>query len=295
MQDGTPIIIKKKKVHGHGHHGGAWKVAYADFVTAMMAFFMVMWIMSLSDEDKQLVQAYFEDPTGFSKKIPRGEQHIMPWQKFNKKQREGEFGNAEVREQMQARDEMQEIREDVVEKIEQDPELKELMEKQAITATITSEGLEIELIESEMNGEVFFVVGSAVVRPQAVSVIGKVAPILAQTGHALVVEGHTDSRQYVGEGYDNYNLSHDRADAVRRLLLAGGVAGPQIEAIKAYADQKPRLPKDPAHFSNRRVTILLPFATEASRQIDELPSTQLRESIEGVFRRPSVRQPANRG
>jgi chemotaxis protein MotB len=289
MQDGTPIIIKRKKARAHAHHGGAWKVAYADFVTAMMAFFMVMWILSLSDNDRQLVQAYFEDPTGFSKRVSKGEQHIMPWQTFNKKKQEAEQGNAELRDEMKARQEVQDVRTDLEEQIKEDPELKALFDQQAISMKVTAEGLEIALIESEMNGEVFFVVGSAVVRPQAVMVIAKIAPILAETNRALVVEGHTDSRPYVGSGYDNFNLSYDRADAVRRLLLGGGVADGQIEGIKAFADKKPRLPNDPAHFSNRRVTILLPFSTEQADRIDELPSSKLRESIQGVFRRPSFR------
>ena len=286
MQEGTPIIIKKKKSHGHGHHGGAWKVAYADFVTAMMAFFMVMWIMSLSDEDKQLVQAYFEDPTGFSKRMPKGEVVLTPIEKKRRARKEGEFGNAEVREQNKARDEMQDVREEIIEQIGNDPELEVLLQQQAIQTKFTAEGLEIELIESDMNGEVFFVIGSAVVRPQAVAVIGKIAPILANTGYDIVVEGHTDSRPYVGKGYDNFSLSHDRADAVRKLLLSGGVPDAKIEAIKAYADRKPRLAQDPNHFSNRRVTILLPFKTEEPKSIGDLPSEELRESIEGVFKRP---------
>ena len=103
---------------------------------------------------------------------------------------------------------------------------------------------------------------------------------------SFVVEGHTDSRPYVGKGYDNFSLSHDRADAVRKLLLSGGVPDAKIEAIKAYADRKPRLAQDPNHFSNRRVTILLPFKTEEPKSIGDLPSEELRESIEGVFKRP---------
>jgi chemotaxis protein MotB len=286
MQDGTPIIIKKKKSHKHGHHGGAWKVAYADFVTAMMAFFMVMWIMSLSDDDRQLVQAYFEDPTGFSKNYPKGEMHIMPWQKYGKKKTEADRGNAELIDQAKLRDDLAKVREQVEEQLNADPELKRLLEQQSIETKIDHEGLHIELIESDLNGEVFFKVGSAEVQPRASQVLAKIAPILAETGNPIVVEGHTDSRPFARPGYDNFHLSSDRAQEVRMLLQANGVIASQIEAVKGYADQKPRLANDPAHFSNRRVTILLPFGREASRHIFEMPSDKLNQSVEGVFRNP---------
>jgi chemotaxis protein MotB len=286
MQDGTPIIIKRKKAHKHGHHGGAWKVAYADFVTAMMAFFMVMWIMSLSDDEKQLVQAYFEDPTGFSKNYPKGEMHVMPSIPGSRKMKTARDGNAEILEETKAREELAEVRKSVEDQLKADPELKKLLEQKSIETSIDKEGLHIELIESDLNGEVFFKIGSAQVQPKAVAVLAKIAPILAGTGNPLVVEGHTDSRPLSRPFYDNYNLSYDRADAVRWLMLANGVPQGQIEQVRAYADQKPRVTSDPTHFSNRRVTILLPFASEQSRRIEELPSSQLNDSIQGVFRNP---------
>ena len=286
MQDGTPIIIKKKKGRKHAHHGGAWKVAYADFVTAMMAFFLVMWILSLSDEEKQLVQAYFEDPTGFSKTHPRSDTHIEVFPPMADKPNETNDGNAELQQAAEARGEIEKAQKAIEEAIRQDAQLQQLVQQKSIEMTITAEGLTIELIESDLNGEVFFKVGSAEVQPRAREVIAKIAPILAETGHAIVVEGHTDSRPYGSPNYDNYMLSTDRAHAVRRLLGAGGVADAQMEGVKGYADQKPRVKDDPAHFSNRRVTVLLPFSFEAPRKIMELPSDKLSESVEGVFRNP---------
>ena len=286
MQEGTPIIIKRKKAHGHAHHGGAWKVAYADFVTAMMAFFMVMWIMTLSDTDRQLVQAYFEDPTGFSKTLPKSDSHIVPFDTGSRKKRETNAGNEELLEEVEARGELAAVRKEIEQAIEDDPVLKQLMQQKSIETHIDQEGLHIELIESDLNGEVFFKVGSDVVQPKATDVLAKIAPILAKTGRPIVVEGHTDSQPFTREGYDNFDLSSDRAHAVRRLLTASGVVADQIESIKGYADQKPRLLSDPAHFSNRRVTILLPFASEKSQRIMELPSDELKDSVEGVFRNP---------
>jgi chemotaxis protein MotB len=286
MQDGTPIIIKKKKGHKHAHHGGAWKVAYADFVTAMMAFFMVMWIMSLSDTDKQLVQAYFEDPTGFSKSYPKSDVYIQPFRTYNGKKTEMKNGNAQMVEESKARDEMVKLRDRVEQEIKKDPVLKDLVDQQSIEMQITAEGLQIELIESELNGEVFFKVGSAEVQSQARQVLAKIAPILGRTKRMLVIEGHTDSRPLNRPDYDNINLSMDRADAVRRLLTQCGVTADQIEGVKGFGDRKPRLVNDPTHFSNRRVTVLLPFVTEIAKKIDELPSNQLKEDIQGVFRNP---------
>ncbi len=287
MQEGTPIIIKRKKKHVHAHHGGAWKVAYADFVTAMMAFFMVMWIMSLSAEDRNVVQAYFKDPVGFSRNQPLGSTHVRP-QNTPPASKEGQkdVGNSDLSKEMKVKGEIEKMRQDIEQTLQDDPALRELLNKNAVEVKITSEGLEIEFIENDMNGEVFFKMGSAEVRLQARDVIGKIAPILAMSGYALVVEGHTDANPYVGEGYDNYDLSFDRGNAVRHLLLEGGVGAEKFQEVVAYADQRPRVADDPYHFSNRRVTVLLPISTPLSKEVPGVTSTGIKESIEGIFRNP---------
>jgi chemotaxis protein MotB len=286
MQDGTPIIIRKKKSHKHGHHGGAWKVAYADFVTAMMAFFMVMWIMSLSDKDRQLVQAYFQDPVGFSKNPPKSSPSVRPPTPPSNDPGQKDSGNAELEQAQNARAEAQQVMEQIEQVIKQDAALQEMLRQNAIETKITPEGLQIELIESDMNGEVFFKVGSAEVQPRAREVMAHIAPVLAKAARPIVVEGHTDARPLNRGVYDNYTLSTDRAHAVRRLLRMSGVTESQIEAVKGYAAQKPRVPEDPMHFSNRRVTILLPFGVELPRRIEELPNSRLNDTIQGVFRDP---------
>jgi chemotaxis protein MotB len=283
MQEGTPIIIKKVKKGGHGHHGGAWKVAYADFVTAMMAFFMVLWIMGMSQPEKEAIAAYFKDPTGFTKKVPTykvsvgpiGEPHSM--QSSNSSS--GDDGVMREKAQM---DNVQQQLEDAVAK---DPELKDLAANGDLQVSQTSEGLVLELIENEANGEVFFTVGSSSIRDQARMVFKKLAPILGSTKRLLKIEGHTDARPYPGSGYDNFDLSSERANEVRRLMMAQGVNRNQIIGAEGKADTDLRKPSDPYHFSNRRVTVLLPYKYMKASTM-KLPTEVNDPGVQGVFVRP---------
>lgn len=282
MQDGTPIIIKKKKVSGHGHHGGAWKVAYADFVTAMMAFFMVMWIMGMSQEDRNIIQQYFDDPTGFDKRPPRSAISVGPaGGPRSKKTGEAGTGSAEREADKAIR-----LKNELKEKIEQVPELKKLMTSHSIEVKVNKQGVMLEFSENETNGEVFFEIGSANVRPSARQLIATVAPLLASTNRPLIIKGHTDSRQYGSQnGYDNFSLSSDRADAVRLLLQGFGVNRKQVLNVVGCADTEPRVKDDPYHFSNRRVSVLLPYAL-TQQESPRLPADELKQSVEGMFRLP---------
>ncbi len=255
MQEGTPIIIKKKKAHGHAHHGGAWKVAYADFVTAMMAFFMVMWILGMSDSQKEAIAAYFNDPIGFQKRPALNP--ISPYAKG--KPQTMTDGNGATSDGVMADKGLQKVEEEIDKAIQEDKELKDLKEKGDIHVTKTAEGLLIELIENDTNGEVFFEVGSSVVRDKAKAMFHHLGPILASSGRPLEIQGHTDARPFPGSGYDNYDLSADRAQSVRRLLMQGGVTPDQVLSVEGRGSSDPRKPSDPNHFSNRRVAILLPW------------------------------------
>ena len=291
MQDGTPIIIKKKKVHGHGHHGGAWKVAYADFVTAMMAFFMVMWIMGLSQEDRNVIQSYFNDPQGFDKRPPRSAISIgPPGGPASKKTGEASTGTSETQKEV---NEALKLQKQLEGEIQTDPTLSGLYRSDAIDVNVNAEGVVLEFIENEASGEIFFSVGSAQVRPAARLLIQKVAPILAATRRPMQIEGHTDARPYPGSGYDNFDLSTDRANAVRRLFLSSGISGKQIVQVTGYADTRPRTsnPLDPV---NRRVSVLLPYAM-TEPDIKSLPSDELNESVEGLFRLPQAPTPPQTG
>ncbi|MBX3097190.1 MAG: OmpA family protein [Fimbriimonadaceae bacterium] len=285
MQDGTPIIIKKKKVSGHGHHGGAWKVAFADFVTAMMAFFMVMWIMGLSQEDRMIIQSYFEDPVGFERRQALSPISISLLGKGSASKKNGQESTSSAQEQ--ERTEAIQLKNDVQKAVEGDANLRGLVNNDSVEISVNSEGVLLEFIENEANGEVFFELGSANVRPAARELIRRIGPLLAATRRPLQIEGHTDSRAYPGVGYDNFDLSTDRAHTVRRLLAAAGVRNQQFIQVIGYADTRPRPGTDPKHFSNRRVSVLLPYAM-GGPTTPGLPADALRESIEGVFRLPTA-------
>jgi chemotaxis protein MotB len=287
MQDGTPIIIKKKKGHGHGHHGGAWKVAYADFVTAMMAFFMVMWIMGMSQETRDVIQGYFRDPIGFNANPPKMKVNIGLAGGPIKSAPEGQgYDNAD-REQIHV---VRKLRDDIEKAVAGDASLKKLLDNQALQVTANEDGLVVEMAENETNSELFFALGSAEVRPRARALLLKIAPVLAQIRRPMLIDGHTDSRPTGRFDYDNFDLSHDRANAVRRILQQGGVPKPSILAVRGFADRDPRRPDDTTHFSNRRVAVLLPFRYQ-QQTLKGLPADLNRSTIEGVFRLPSPEPP----
>lgn len=263
MNEGTPIIIKKKKGHGgHGHHGGSWKVAYADFVTAMMAFFMVMWIMGLSDSTRATVAGYFNDPMGFMKAMPRSNNTL------GIKQGPPSFRKAKAK-RSQLEDKIAHADKTKLKKLKKNLQLllaesgvgaksldmKELSNQ--VEVKLTPEGLQIEFVDRV--GAVFFESGSAVVRPEAKEIVMKVGKAIARSGHSIRIQGHTDAQPFGDGSYDNWDLSNDRANAMRHLLMKGGVTDEQLMRVENYADHDLKRKDQPFHFSNRRVTILLPY------------------------------------
>ncbi len=280
MADQPVIIIKKIKKGGHGHHGGAWKVAFADFMVAMMAFFLVMWIVGMSGEDRAVIQAYFNDPVGFAANPPK---HRISLIQHGVHERAKTLGESAQRS-LQNLDEVERTGEEIEAVVKKDPKLNEMMMKGSLEMRITSEGLVIEFVESEMNGEVFFELGSAEIRAGAEQVIGKVANLLSDSGHKVKFQGHTDSRPMSGP-LDNWTLSAARANAVRRAMLTAGLPERQVLAVDGFADRKLRRPNEPNHFSNRRVSVLLPFAMEAE-SIEGLPVDGFGEGRESHFRMP---------
>ncbi len=286
MADGTPIIIKKKKGHEHGHHGGAWKVAYADFVTAMMAFFMVMWIMGMSESTKSMIQGYFNDPIGFTKNEPKSRVNIQPsgGSQYNPASADKKgMGASDVSgEKSSAAATGDEIKKEIKQAASGDPNLKSLYAN--VDVNVSEEGLEIDFVEN--SGAVFFEIGSAQIRSGAMQLISRIAPILAKTKRKIVVEGHTDARPYNGNGYDNWDLSNDRAFAMRRALRGTGVPSNQFLEVRAYGPTRLKNTSDPYHFSNRRVTVLLPFTWRGGDRTSNLPQDILREKVQGVFKTP---------
>ena len=228
------IIIKKKGGHG-GHHGGAWKVAYADFVTAMMSLFIVLWLMGSSEKVKVAVAGYFNDPKGTANlqgTTMTGNGVVVTENNENLKK--------------------------LKEKLEAEIKAKKGLEKlsKQVEITITPEGLRIELIEDK-NGT-FYQSGSAQLSGNGQELISVLAAELKTLPNSLLIEGHTDATQYSTDtSYSNWELSADRANSARRLLQQNGVRPDQVTQVRGYADQLLRVKGDPYDPSNRRISILV--------------------------------------
>jgi chemotaxis protein MotB len=232
-----PIIIKK--VSGHaGHHGGAWKVAYADFVTAMMSLFIVLWLLSSSKPVKEAVAGYFKDPSGTATLAGSS--------------KNGSGDNIELK-----KDDMSKIKEALEKQIKALPDFEKL--KKNIDMTITSEGLRIELTEDEKG--TFFESGSAVPSANGKELLVALAQEVGKLPNKVSIEGHTDSRAYSGglSGYGNWELSVDRGNAARRIVQSSGIRVEQVSQVRGFADQKPRDKTEPDDPSNRRISLIVQY------------------------------------
>ncbi len=233
---GAPIIVIKKKGGHGGHHGGAWKVAYADFVTAMMSLFIVLWLMGSGEKVKRAVAGYFNDPKGVAAMLG------------TTMTADGEPAPAKVN------DSMKKLKEKLEEEIQAKIELQKLAKQ--IEITITPEGLRIELIESK-NGT-FYESGSAQLSDSGQELLALLAGELKTLPNNLLIEGHTDSTPYSSDsGYSNWELSADRANSARRLMQQDGVRQDQVTQVRGYADQLLRVKDNPTDPSNRRISILV--------------------------------------
>jgi chemotaxis protein MotB len=270
-------IVKKHGKHD-AHHGGAWKVAYADFVTAMMAFFMVMWLVNQTEEVKKAVGGYFRDPVGFSER-PGGRSaqggegpfdgspdavpaeagltgaSLMP--------EPIPFGSARKPEPEpeESLDALREAGEAIRQALAEEREFAAIAH--LVDIEVTKEGLRIELMEA--GSETFFQSGSSELSTRGREVLGMIGSKLMDLGRNVVVEGHTDSVPYAnGTGsYSNWDLSSERANSARRVLEVSGIEAGRIEEIRGYASRRPRFAdtRDPR---NRRVAILVPQSTSES-------------------------------
>ncbi|MEP6534639.1 MAG: flagellar motor protein MotB [Bryobacteraceae bacterium] len=232
----APIIIKRKKV-GHGHHGGAWKVAYADFVTAMMALFIVLWLLSTSEQTQKAVGGYFRDPEGKGKQIGSGLAGVGESLSINK-------------------NDLSKLKEKLDEAIRSAPELDKI--KEQVKITITGEGLRIELLETAAG--IFFESGNPKPSLSCIDVLTKLAAELGKMPNTIVMEGHTDANP-MGESldYTNWELSSDRANAARRVMQVHGLRPDQIVQVRGFAAQQPFKKEDPKDPSNRRITIIVQY------------------------------------
>ncbi len=259
-----PIIIKKVKGGHGGHHGGAWKVAYADFVTAMMAFFLVMWLVGQSDAVKEGVGGYFRDPVMFG----RGSSGIIGSSGGGTKPlmiSDREMIRRKIEEAVKQT--LTELGEKLDQSIQANPEFRKFSDQIAIE--LTDEGLRIQLIESDDSP--FFQSGSAQLAPFAVSLIKMIGGQLGKLPNSVMIEGHTDAARYADTAtYTNWELSVDRANNARRIMLEGGLNPRQVVEVRGFADRRPRIKLNPADPRNRRITITVRNDYEIYRYSDTL-------------------------
>jgi chemotaxis protein MotB len=238
MADEEPIIIIKK-VSGHGgHHGGAWKVAYADFVTAMMALFIVLWLMNSSKPVQEAVGGYFRDPHGLAQK------------------KGSALGGAGETAPVVKKEDMAKLKQDLLKLMEQLADFNKL--KKQIEMTVTPEGLKIELMEDPKG--TFFENGKAQPTPAMQMLLKVLSVEIGKLPNPVSIEGHTDAKPFSdSRTYGNWELSTDRANAARRLMQNSGLRPDQVVQVRGYADQNLRKPLQPEDASNRRVTLIIQY------------------------------------
>lgn len=268
-----PIIVRRIKKHAHGHHGGAWKIAYADFVTAMMAFFLLMWLLgSTSKGDLSGISEYFSQPMkvallggegsgdatslikGGGKDLTRkaGQENKanMP---AKKKTKDPEAGKAEAIRQEKAK--LEELKIKFEKKIESQSFLKQF--KKQIMIDITAEGLRIQIMDEK--NRPMFNIGSAQLQPYAKEILSEISKVLNDVPNTISLSGHTDATPYSGgdRGYSNWELSADRANACRRELVGGGIEDGKILRVVGLGSAVLFDKTDPANPINRRISIIV--------------------------------------
>lgn len=250
-EGGTKVIVIKKKGKGHGHHGGAWKVAYADFVTAMMALFIVLWLLTQSDQaSKETIAEYFRTGTqpGGSLTIgkPAGSNppvavDILP---------QGSSGVTNKRHFEALAKSVGKI---LARARGQDPTIKKIARN--VRVSFSDKGALIEIVDS--GEDLLFAVSSSELKPGTILFLQTLAPVLAEAGAVLEIHGHTDGRPFGSNKKTNWDLSFERADQARRVLEAAGVKHGNINGVLAHADTQLYVQDDPFAPQNRRLSILV--------------------------------------
>jgi chemotaxis protein MotB len=287
-----PIIVRKR-VHGahEGHHGGAWKVAYADFVTAMMAFFLLMWLLGATTEDQRKgIADYFAARVPISPESAGGdgvlEGGFMP-RTAEARLRLGDRDRDDValaagaprsdhpeaaaqrdlrHDDRIERQRFETIQSEILRRLEASAALRQLTGN--LLFEITPEGLRIHIFDR--SGADMFPLGSAVPRPRTAAILKVIADIIGAVRNGIVITGHTDSRPFVGAGpYGNWDLSADRANAARRALAAGGVTAERFRRIEGRAALEPLIAHDPSDPRNRRIAITLLRTTDSASARDQ--------------------------
>jgi chemotaxis protein MotB len=268
-----PIIIKRIKKGGHAVHGGAWKIAYADFVTAMMAFFLLMWLLgSTTDGDKKGIADYFQSPlkialsggsgSGDSNSILKGGGESLTSTVGQVKKGEVEATrntiNLHKLKQEQIRAEvarLEDLKQEIQQKLQSNEKLKDLSSQ--IRLDMTRDGLRIQIVDDQ--NRPMFASGSAQIAPYMKDLLREIGSVLTEVPNRLTLEGHTDAQPFPGgdRGYSNWELSSDRANASRRELIAGGLSDDRVLRVQGLASSQPFDDKDPFAPANRRISIIV--------------------------------------
>jgi chemotaxis protein MotB len=286
-----PIIVKKIKKAGHGHHGGAWKIAYADFVTAMMAFFLLMWLLgSTTEGDKKGIADYFNSPlkiallasgsgAGDSSHVVKGGGEDLS--RTTGQVKGGDLDakrstiNLHKLKQEQVRAEIARL-EDLKQKVAAAIAMNERLAAMAqqIKLDMTRDGLRIQIVDEQ--NRPMFASGSAVVQPYMRELLQQIGKVLTDVPNRLTLEGHTDATPFPGgvAGYSNWELSSDRANASRRELVAGGLADDRVLRVQGLASSQPFDTADPRAPSNRRISIIVMNREAEDRMFRTAPEVE---------------------
>jgi chemotaxis protein MotB len=281
-----PIIIKKKKVHGHGHHGGGWKVAFADFATAMMAFFLLMWLMAAAnDPQKKAISGYFNDvgggligPGGANTGViqldyPEASPENIQSAPTIREQADGgenlrnrgegssnpsmiQLTEEQVREEFEKKEQenLEKLKQQLEQELKSNSALREL--KDQILIDYTGLGLRVQIVDKEQRP--MFDVGSQRLQHYSTAVLEALAPLLDRVPNHISVTGHTDATPYgTGAVYSNWELSADRANSARRALLNGSYPEEKIVTVQGMGSAAPYKPEAPTDPVNRRIAIIV--------------------------------------
>ena len=269
-----PIIVKRVKKAAHGSHGGVWKIAYADFVTAMMAFFLLMWVLgSTTSGDLAGISAYFQNPLRVAVEGGNGSgdaTRLIKGGGENIFRRDGQEAKADsntpqkkvsnqedVSEQYNRAEQgkLEQLKEQLEQQIASDPTLDK--SKNQIFMDITAEGLRIQIVDEK--NRPMFDTGSADMTPQTRQLLATIGRVLSTLNNRLRIEGHTDSRQFGGgpTGYGNWELSSERANAARRAVVSGGFLANRIAHVAGFADSVQLNPNDANDPLNRRISLMV--------------------------------------
>ncbi|MCX7627652.1 MAG: flagellar motor protein MotB [Methylophilaceae bacterium] len=272
-EDNTqPIIVKKIKKGGHGHHGGAWKIAYADFVTAMMAFFLLMWLLgSTTKEQKQAISDFFNNPSpiagpggastsmikvGGGKDVTYSEGDTKRGSNPDEIPKKTEETQPEVGKiTLDDKQRLLELKKELEQAIDASEALKPF--KDQLLLEITKEGLRIQIIDKE--NRPMFNIGSSVLQPYAVAILREIGKVINNVPNRISLSGHTDATPYskFSGTYTNWELSADRANASRRALVEGGMSDDKVARVVGLSSAVLFDKANPTNPINRRISIIV--------------------------------------